>query len=399
MINKIKDNTKIKLISLLSAIVLWLYVMAIVDPEETKLFENVPVTITNKSELKEKDLVVYPETELTTNIYVTGKLSNIKKVTKDDISVYGEIKSPMEGNNDIYLKVSTSQRVSCDFKNPVMIVTLEKIVDEPRAITINKEGSGKNNVDTIKLENDIDKVTVSGPRTLVNEVKEVVGTVNIDGKAQDFSQKITLQPVDSKGKVVDGVALSQESVTASITLLTQKVVPIQLKVPEDAQNIDISKYVLSQSTVTIRGKKDLVDSIKSIDTQPINISEISNGSSKDIYLQVPEGITIETKYITIKKNTEDNTLSEFTYVPEDIEIRNNTNNIDVNKIKIPDSVKVNIEYLANEGTINKEDIKLYIDLNELSTEDNICKIKSESKYEIKKINIEPDSVVVEMADI
>ena len=57
MINKLKNNSKIKIISLLSAMVLWMYVMAIVDPEETKLFENIPVTITNKNELNEEDLL------------------------------------------------------------------------------------------------------------------------------------------------------------------------------------------------------------------------------------------------------------------------------------------------------------------------------------------------------
>ena len=58
MIEKLKENTKIKLISLLSAIVLWLYVMAIVDPQETKLFENIPVTITNLDELDSNDFVI-----------------------------------------------------------------------------------------------------------------------------------------------------------------------------------------------------------------------------------------------------------------------------------------------------------------------------------------------------
>ena len=43
MKNNLKKNTKIKLISFLSAVVLWMYVMAIVDPEDTKLFENIPV--------------------------------------------------------------------------------------------------------------------------------------------------------------------------------------------------------------------------------------------------------------------------------------------------------------------------------------------------------------------
>ena len=393
MINKLKNNSKIKIISLLSAMVLWMYVMAIVDPEETKLFENIPVTITNKNELNERDLVIYPEQDLTTNIYVTGKLSNLKKVTKDDINVYGQINNPLEGNNEIYLKVSTSQRVNYDFKNPVMIVTLEKIISEDKSIKVDITGSGKNNVDNIMLQDNIDKVSVSGPRSLVNKVKRVVGTVKVNGELNDFSQSIKLEPVDANGKVVEGIELEKDSVNVNITLLTQKTVPITLKLSDNSESG--VNYTMSQNTVTIKGKKDIVDSINDIETQPVKLSEILPGTSKDIYLQVPSGITIETKYITIKKNSEENTLEEYTYTAKDIEIRNNTENIDKSKIKIPNSINVSIEYLQSIGSINKDDIKLYIDLNEVSLEDNTCKIKYESIYEIEKINIDPDIVTIE----
>lgn len=393
MINKLKYNSKIKIISLLSAMVLWMYVMAIVDPEETKLFENIPVTITNKNELNERDLVIYPEQDLTTNIYVTGKLSNLKKVTKDDINVYGQINNPLEGNNEIYLKVSTSQRVNYDFKNPVMIVTLEKIISEDKSIKVDITGSGKNNVDNIMLQDNIDKVSISGPRSLVNKVKRVVGTVKVSGESNNFSQSIKLEPVDANGKVVEGVELEKDSVNVNITLLTQKTVPITLKLSDNSESG--VNYTMSQNTVTIKGKKDIVDSINNIETQPVKLSEILPGTSKDIYLQVPSGITIETKYITINKNSEENTLEEYTYTAKDIEIRNNTENIDKSKIKIPNSINVSIEYLQSEGSINKDDIKLYIDLNEVSLEDNTCKIKYESIYEIEKINIDPDTVTIE----
>ena len=387
MINKLKNNSKIKIISLLSAMVLWMYVMAIVDPEETKLFENIPVTITNKNELNERDLVIYPEQDLTTNIYVTGKLSNLKKVTKDDINVYGQINNPLEGNNEIYLKVSTSQRVNYDFKNPVMIVTLEKIISEDKSIKVDITGSGKNNVDNIMLQDNIDKVSVSGPRSLVNKVKRVVGTVKVNGELNDFSQSIKLEPVDANGKVVEGIELEKDSVNVNITLLTQKTVPITLKLSDNSESG--VNYTMSQNTVTIKGKKDIVDSINDIETQPVKLSEILPGTSKDIYLQVPSGITIETKYITIKKNSEENAVVEvYTYTAENIGIRNNTENIDKSKIKFPNSINVSIEYLQSIGSINKDDIKLYIDLNEVSLEDNTCKIKYESIYEIEKINID-----------
>ena len=393
MINKLKYNSKIKIISLLSAMVLWMYVMAIVDPEETKLFENIPVTITNKNELNERDLVIYPEQDLTTNIYVTAKLPNLKKVTKDDINVYGQINNPLEGNNEIYLKVSTSQRVNYDFKNPVMIVTLEKIISEDKSIKVDITGSGKNNVDNIMLQDNIDKVSISGPRSLVNKVKRVVGTVKVSGESNNFSQSIKLEPVDANGKVVEGVELEKDSVNVNIILLAQKTVPIILKLSDNSESG--VNYTMSQNTVTIKGKKDIVDSINNIETQPVKLSEILPGTSKDIYLQVPSGITIETKYITINKNSEENTLEEYTYTAKDIEIRNNTENIDKSKIKIPNSINVSIEYLQSEGSINKDDIKLYIDLNEVSLEDNTCKIKYESIYEIEKINIDPDTVTIE----
>ena len=397
MINKLKNNSKIKIISLLSAIVVWMYVMAIVDPEETKLFENIPVTITNKNELNEKDLIIYPEKDLTTNIYVTGKLSNLKKITKDDIDVYGQIDNPIEGSNEIYLKVSTSQRVNYDFKNPVMIVTLEKIINEEKNIKVDITGSGKNNIDNILLEDNIDKVSVFGPRSLVNEVKRVVGTIDVNGKLNDFSQSIKLEPVDANGKVVEGVELEINSVNAHITLLTQKTVPITLKLSDNSES-DIN-YTMSQNTVTIKGKKDIVDSINNIETQPVNLSEILSGISKDVYLQVPSGVTIDAKYITIKRNSEDAILAEYTYTAQDVEIRNNTENIDKTKINIPDNIKVSIEYLQSIGSINKDDIKLYIDLNEVSLKDNTCKIKYESTYEIKKISIDPDTVTIEKSEV
>ena len=397
MMNKLKENFKIKIISLLSAIVLWTYVMAIVDPEETKLFENVPVTITNINELNERDLVIYPEKDLTTSIYVTGKLSNLKKVSKDDINVYGQINSPMEGKNEIYLKVSASQRISYEFKNSVIIVTLEKVINEEKNIEINITGSGKNNVDTVILENNINKISVSGPRSLVDEVKMILGTIEVDNDLNNLPQSIKLQPIDSKGKVVQGVKLEKDSINANITLLAEKTVPIKLNL-SDGTELD-TNYTMSKNTVTIKGKKDIVDSIDYIESQPVSLSEFLPGIDKNVYLQVPSGITIDTKYITVKKNSEGNTLVEYTYTPQDLEIRNNTENIDESTIKIPDKINVSIEYLQSEGLINKDDIKLYIDLKELSLDDNTCKIKYESIYNIKKINIEPDIVTVEKVEI
>jgi hypothetical protein len=64
MINKFKHNTRIKVIALISAMVLWMYVMLAIDPQSKNLIEDVPVSITNTTELEDKGFVVYPENDL-----------------------------------------------------------------------------------------------------------------------------------------------------------------------------------------------------------------------------------------------------------------------------------------------------------------------------------------------
>lgn len=382
MIGKFKNNTKIKIISLLSALVLWLYVMEVVDPDETKLFENIPVTITNMNELKENDLVIYPNTEITSDINFSGKLSKLKKIKKENIHIDGQIKNPIEGKNEIYLTASAPGQITHDIKDNLQIVTLEKLVTEKKAVEIKVQDKSK--ID--QISKDKKNISVSGPRSLVKEVKSVVGILDVGSNTNDFSNQVSLMPVDKKGNEVVGVELEQSSIAVNVTLLEEKKVPIRIKFNEE---INLKDYTLSQESVTIKGKKDIVDKTEFIETQSVDINEVANGISKEIYLNLPEGLEAETKYITIKLNTINIIKENFEYTPQDIEIRNNESNIDTSTLKIPDNINVSIEYLENMGTIKKSDIVLYIDLKQEIGEGDKYDIKYDVKYNLKSIVVNP----------
>ena len=206
MKNNLKRNTKIKLISLLSAMVLWMYVMAIVDPEDTKLFENIPVTVTNLEEIEDDDLVVYPESDLVADIYITGKLSDLQKITEDDIHIYGSINNPIEGKNYLYLKVNTTKQVSSEFKSDFIIVKLEKLIHEEKDITPEIVGEYKDDVDTVTLQQS--SVNISGPRVLIEQVNYIKATVQVDSKDKnEATQRVKLVPMSAEGKEISGVNL------------------------------------------------------------------------------------------------------------------------------------------------------------------------------------------------
>lgn len=385
MRERLSNNTKLKLISLLSAIVLWMYVMAVVDPEETKLFEDIPVSITNLNDLSDKDLVIYPDTEVTTSVYVTGKLSTIQKMSKEDISVYGQINNPIEGKNEIYLKVTPAQRVTYEFKNSIAIVNLEKIITENKKIEVEVTGDIKQDIDTLELENNNEEVEVSGPRSLVEKVEKIEAILNSNKQTDDFDISLDLKPVDKKGNVVSGVELKTSSLNAKVTLLKEKTVPIKVNIEgENTEN-----YKLSQDTVYIKGKRELVDKIEYISTQPINLSSIPKNTTMDISLIIPNGITSNIKSVSATLNISNSLTSEFIYNSNEVKIKNNVNNIDTSNIKIPDTITVNIEYDDTEK-IDKQDITLYIDLSKENSSGKYD-IDYESNYEIKSIQINPNT--------
>lgn len=387
MKNKLKNNTKIKLISLLSAIVLWIYVMAIVDPEDSRLFENVPVVVTNIEELAENDLIVYPESDLVADINIKGKLSDVQKITVDDIHIYGTINNPMEGNNKLSLKVNITKQVSYEFKTDFIVVRLEKLLYDEKDIKPEIIGKYKDDVDTVSLSQDT--VEISGPRILIDQVDHVKASIKVDDNSKNMlNQRVKLMAVNNVGKEVKGISLSVKNINVEIKLLEEKEVPINIQLKDNT--VDISKYEITPSMVTIRGKKDVLDNIDYINTKKLDIASI--GPLTKVELEVPEGIAIKDNNISIKLKESESSQQRLIYDSNDVELKNNYDKIDASKLNIPDNINVELELNDGESKIDKSDIKLYIDLSEGYEEGKKYNIKYATDKNVKSIIIIPSEV-------
>lgn len=387
MKNNLKRNTRIKLISLLSAIVLWMYVMAIVDPEDTKLFENIPVTVTNAEELQDDDLVVYPETDLVADIYITGKLSDLQKISEENIHIYGSINNPIEGKNYLYLKVNTTKQVSYEFKSDFIVVKLEKLVHQEKNINPEIIGEYKDDVDTVILQQSI--VNISGPRVLTDQVDYINATVQVDSKNKDkLNKRVKLIPVGTDGKEVKGVNLDIKTINAEITFLEEKQVPINIQLKDE--NVDTKAYELTPEVIMIKGKKEVLDKINYINTQKIDSTDI--GVSQKIDLIIPEGVTTEETTTIVKLKDEESLIQRLIYNNSEIELRNNTHEIKALDLNIPDSINVEVQLDDENTKLSKSDISLYIDLENGYDETKEYLIRYESDTSFKNVKIIPSTV-------
>lgn len=387
MKNNLKRNTKIKIISLLSAMVLWMYVMAVIDPEDTKLFENIPVTVTNSEELQDNDLVVYPESDLVADIYITGKISDLQKINEDDIHIYGSINNPIEGKNYLYLKVNTTKQVSYEFKSDFIVITLEKLMHQEKDINPEITGEYKDDVDTVTLQQST--VEISAPRVLIEKVAYIKATVQVDSKENDkLTKKAKLVAVDSDGKEVKGVNLEVKNINAEVSFLEEKEVPINVQLKDNTT--DTQTYEMNPETITIKGKKEILNTIDYINTEKIDLSSI--GVSKKINLIIPENVTSNETTVIIKPKDKESLVQRLIYSQDEIELINNSEEVNASDLGIPDSINVEVQLGDTNTEVNKSDISLYIDLENTYDENKEYTINYKSDITFQNVKIIPSTV-------
>ena len=387
MIERLHKNTKIKIISLLSAIVLWMYVMAVVDPEDTKLYENIPITITNLNEIKDLGLVVDPDDNLVTSVYIKGKLSDLQKISDNNIDVYGTVSNPIEGQNQLYLRASVNDKVTTEFKSDTIVINLEKSIEEEKNITVNITGVYKDNVDKVDL--DKTKVVVSGPRSSVDSVKYVQATFDANKESVDTkSTELELKALDSEMNEVDHVTLEFNKVTAKVSYFQQKQVKINPIFSSNESNlVQDQDFTIIPSEINIKGKSDVINNIDSINTKIINVDELGT-NNKIVDLDIPDGINADKDSVTIKLINKNKTKnSTFVYSGDDISLLNNEEDVSINDFEIPDDIIVKIQYDNDSDRISKNDLKLYLDLSE--------GIVSGTRYAITHNDINVKSITIE----
>ncbi|KGJ48832.1 hypothetical protein KD33_12890 [Clostridium sp. NCR] len=396
MKNRLKNNTKIKLISLLSALVLWLYVMTVEDPVETRTFSDIPVTITNMSVLEERGLTIYPKEELLADISIRANLSSLRPINRDNIYIYGRLDDPKEGKNVVYLQANLPERVNkYDIKPNVITLDLEKVVNEKRSISVDVEGEPKINIDNI--ETNKKTVDVSGPRTLVNKVTSIKATLDASDKYKDFSTKLKLVPVDANGDAVKGVKLDDNFVVATVKFLQEKVVPVKLVFDDSVSNqSNLENYSINPKDITIEGKKEALDNINGINTKPITANDLKSNNSIDVALDIPKDVKIKNNISSIKLNINKNITSEFLISKSDIEIvsKESETGKEVDLSKIPENIKITVSYSDEIKDLSQKDIQLYIDMADTSQGEGKYPIKYKSKYDFKDMQIEPKIVEI-----
>lgn len=137
------------------------------------------------------------------------------------------------------------------------------------------------------------RVSASGPRSLLDRVDRALGTVRIDPSGIDCCGQVDLVPVDIDGRRVDSVELNPSTVRVDIevsTVETSRTVAIRpLLTGAPAAGFEVGTVTADPSVVTLRGAPEVLATIGEVLTQPISLAGTSSTLRATGALVLPEG--------------------------------------------------------------------------------------------------------------
>lgn len=270
MKEKLTNNLGLKLISLCLAIIFWLVVVTMEDPEQTKTLE-IPVTRINEEMIRENDKTYEVIEGNTVTVTVRARQSILKDLTAKDFEAVADLANlsftgavPIEVTP---VRYTTSQVTIVKGANTMMRVSIEDLASVDKVVSAKAEGTvitGKA-LGTISVEPNM--IRIEGAKTTIDRISSVYAIVNVSGISEDCS--FVVEPVlyDSNGSKIDSTDLtfSEESLKVSVSLVDTKVIPIRWNIAATAaEGYGIVSQDYSPSEVVIAGTAEVLDEIQEI---------------------------------------------------------------------------------------------------------------------------------------
>ena len=393
----LKNNTVLKILSLLIAIFLWFYVMGEVNPTITKTISNIPVQLLNGDTLEQRGLAVQGDSEFVVSIEVQGKRAELNSLEKSEFKATADLFGYKEGENEVPVTVEVPDNITLKaIKNPKIKVTLEELVSVYKTVTVDFAGKTESGTEPGSVTVSPEEIEVKGAKSSVDSVRTVKAEIDAS-KITDEEKSFNVEPqaVDKNGDLVSGVSLSAKTVQVGAVLYYTKTVPLKVEVkgsvPEEYQVTDMSV----PEKISIRGPKAALDEITSISAEPVDISGVTASTTLEIQPKLPEGIEVADSSanigVTIKiKGLDTKTLALPT---QNSRIRNLGDGLNayVNTAEVEVTVTGSEALLKD---ISADDFTLFIDLKDLKEGNHAVAVKVTSDKKFNSLEIKPQQVEV-----
>ena len=293
-----KKNLTAKVIALIMAIILWVYVMNEQNPlVETSM--EIPLEVRNLS-----SSVMATDIPEVVRVKVRGPRAIIVGLVQKDIKAYLDLKGLEDGRNSLTVTTNIPGNVELVEVSPSDInFRLDTIVSRQVPVEAKITGTPATGGVVAKISYSSTTVSVRGPSEVVDTVVKAMVDVDISGKNTDFTTTGPITLLDARNKKVEGLALNPGEVSASLAftpVINKKMVEIKPNIIGVlGKGVILNKISITPEQIEIGGDEKTFEKTQFIYTEPINISDITKETVQEVKLQIKDGVLVNKNTVTV----------------------------------------------------------------------------------------------------
>ena len=282
------------------ALSLWLFVTDQENPTRTETFNRpIPLRIVNVP----NDLAVANASEASVTVRIEGPQSELDDLTADDFEATVNLGAFAVGQSQAVIEVtSENRRVDVIRVEPRQLtVTLEPLRSRDVPVVVSLFGSPERGFEAVETLANPDRVTITGPESLVDLVDAAVAEVDLTGLSVDIDRESVLLDLrDARGGDISGVSAEPAVASVSVDLLQKEFSLAFVVSPtirgEPATGYNVTGIAIDPRLVIISGPLDVlqsIDAVRGIATAEISIADSRGDVSRVVQLSLPEGARVQ----------------------------------------------------------------------------------------------------------
>ena len=388
MIRNAKDSDKRKerkvtsaILSLVIAFGLWWYVVNDVSMEDDITFNNIPVVREGESVLNEKNLLITDISTEVVSMNLVGTREDLNKVDSSSLSVKINLSNIEEPGERIpltyvpsYPATVANTAFEISHKNPsVVFVSVDYRRTAEIPVKVKWTGTRSEDLlyDTENYTLDYTTVTITGPATVADQIKQALVTIDLSDRKESFSESFRYTLCDEEGNPVDAQRIVTSVEEIQLTAQIQQIRDVKLMAEvvygggATAANTTVT---LNPEVIRVSGGQAVLEELGDIYmVGTIVLADIEKSSHEQNFpLTLPEGVTNQTGVSEVQVTVRFSGLKTKELVVDDIAMVNVPEGMTAEIINASLTVRVR----GPEMEINKlteEDITAIVDLSAAET--------------------------------
>jgi len=413
---KITNNSRSKVLSVVFAIIFWLFVMDQENPEMSKWIVNIPVELKNEQMLLDDGLVLMDKTEKFVEVEIRGRRNDVMNVTAEDIKVTANLLGYGKGNASVALDKTILQNnvLISDISQQEVKLFIDQIIEVPKPVDIGIIGKIKSGFIKDQMVILPEEVLVKGPETYVNAVSGIKGELDVTELTEDTSKEVAIYTVDNDGNMVSNIELGVQYVDVQMGIKKVKSINVLPNlIGETSSDYKIVNVALTPSEIVLKGHKDIIDSIEALSTNPIDVSSLTETTELQADMVIPEGTSIMYFEPPFKLNVEVEKVEEQVYelTTDDIQLKTSDGFSEINE-----DLVVGEGYQLSFGTevstiqltvkevprvledLGVNDFRVYVDTTDLTAGTHTVPLTAEVIDKNIEVDIKPININVSLTE-